>query len=480
MSTLPETKEQYSSHIPALKTLLALGWEYLSPAACLKKRGGNRSVVLKDELIESLKRRRFEYKGEEYPLSPNAIEQIVRELSSPGLNEGLLTASERIYDKLCLGITVTEFIDGKKHSPTIPVIEWDEITNNSFLVTEEMEVLSTAGTHTRRPDLVCFVNGLPLVVIEAKRPDSGNPNKNMIDEGISQSIRNQKNDEIPGLFAYAQLLLSISNTDGRYGTSKTIRKFWARWREEEFAEAHFHQIKNMPLKPEAHAGLFADKPARVCSYFEQLWAGEELPTEQDRLLISLLAPHRLLEFVRYFVLYDRKIGKIVARYPQAFGIKALIERVNQHTPNGGREGGVLWHTTGSGKSFTMVFLCKALLLHPSLKESRIIVVTDRIDLEKQLANTFLSGGAFGSIIASKKEGEKRPNQRKRDNTNRVEEANQNLDQLMDIAFTSTNFVGIHEVQKSRLPPQSAPKLINLLQLPRTTSGSTSCRWCRQS
>ncbi|MBA1445599.1 MAG: HsdR family type I site-specific deoxyribonuclease [Chromatiales bacterium] len=406
MSMLPETKEQYSSHIPALKTLLALGWKYLSPAACLEKRGGNRSVVLKDELIESLKRRRFEYKGEQYPLSPNAIEQIVRELSSPGLNEGLLTASERIYNKLCLGVTVTEFIYGKKHLPTIPVIEWGDVANNSFLVAEEMEVLSTAGTHTRRPDLVCFVNGLPLVVIEAKRPDSGNPNKNMIDEGISQSIRNQKNDEIPGLFAYAQLLLAISNTDGRYGTTKTIKKFWACWREEEFTEAHFHQIKNMPLKPEAHAGLFADKPAKVRNYFEQLWAGEELPTEQDRLLISLLTPERLLEFIRYFVLYDKKNGKIVARYPQAFGIKALIERINQRTPDGGREGGVLWHTTGSGKSFTMVFLCKALLLHPSLKESRIIVVTDRIDLEKQLANTFLSGGAFGSIIASKKEGEK--------------------------------------------------------------------------
>ncbi len=101
----------------------------------------------------------------------------------------------------------------------------------------------------------------------------------------------------------------------------------------------------------------------------------------------------------------KKAAKLWRAIPQAFGIKALIERVNQHTPDG-REGGVLWHTTGSGKSFTMVFLCKALLLHPALKENRIIVVTDRADLEKQLAKTFLSGGAFGSLIASKKEGEK--------------------------------------------------------------------------
>ncbi|MGD8590337.1 MAG: type I restriction endonuclease, partial [Chromatiales bacterium] len=403
---LPETKEQYSSQIPALKILLALGWNYLSPADCLAKRGGNRSVVLRDELIESLKARRFEYKGESYPLSANAIDQIVRELSSPGLNEGLLTASHRVYNKLCLGITVTEFIEGKKHSPTIPILDWDDLSKNRFLVTEEMEVLSTAGTHTRRPDLVCFVNGLPLVVIEAKRPDSGNPNKNMIDEGISQSIRNQKNDEIPGLFVYAQLLLAISGTDGRYGTTKTICKFWARWRDEEYTEEHFQRVKNTPLSTEVQAALLADKPDRVRRYFEQLWANEELPTEQDRLLVSLLTPQRLLEFVRYFVLYDRKIGKLVARYPQAFAIKALIDRVKRKRPDGGREGGVLWHTTGSGKSFTMVLLCKALLLHPDLKQSRIIVVTDRLDLEKQLAGTFLTGGAFGSLIAAKKEGEK--------------------------------------------------------------------------
>ncbi|MCU7813761.1 MAG: HsdR family type I site-specific deoxyribonuclease [Candidatus Thiodiazotropha sp. (ex Rostrolucina anterorostrata)] len=406
MSALPETKEQYSSHIPTLKTLLALGWSYLSPADCLNKRGDNRSVVLKSELIESLKKRRFEYKGETYPLSPNAIEQIVREFSSPGLNEGVLSASQRIYEKLCLGVTVTEFIDGKKHAPTIPIIDWDDLAGNSLLVTEEMEVLSTAGTHTRRPDMVCFVNGLPLVVIEAKRPDAGNPNKRMTEAGISQTLRNQRNDEIPHLFVFAQLLLAISNTDGRYGTTRTIRKFWARWQDEAFSEAHFHGVKNTPLNPAIVAKLFAGKPTKIRHYFAQLWDGEALPTEQDRLLISLLTPSRLLEFVRYFILYDRKVGKIAARYPQAFGIKALIERVNQRAPDGSREGGVLWHTTGSGKSFTMVLLCKALLLHPSLKECRIVVVTDRIDLEKQLANTFLSGGAFGSIIAARKEGER--------------------------------------------------------------------------
>ncbi|MCF6319263.1 MAG: HsdR family type I site-specific deoxyribonuclease, partial [Proteobacteria bacterium] len=135
-------------------------------------------------------------------------------------------------------------------------------------------------------------------------------------------------------------------------------------------------------------------------------AGEQLVTDQDRLLISLLSKDRLIEFIRYFILFDKKIGKVAARYQQAFGIKALIERISQHRPNGGRQGGVIWHTTGSGKSFTMVFLCKALLLHENLKDCRVVVVTDRIDLEKQLAKTFLSGGAFGANVAVNKTGEK--------------------------------------------------------------------------
>jgi type I restriction enzyme R subunit len=137
-----------------------------------------------------------------------------------------------------------------------------------------------------------------------------------------------------------------------------------------------------------------------------LWSQPMLPTDQDRLLASLLAPARLLEFLRGFVLFDRKTGKIVARYQQFFGIRALLKRIRQLRPDGGREGGVVWHTTGSGKSFTMVFLCKALLLDPTLAECRVLVVTDRVDLEEQLSRNFISSGAFGSAVATRKEGEK--------------------------------------------------------------------------
>ena len=419
MTQTPETSEAYASHIPALHMLMAMGWQFMSQADCLAARGGNTGVVMKAVLVEQLKQRTFEYKGRTYPLSTNAIDQIVREVTSPALNEGLETANERLYDQITLGITVTEFVEGNRYSPTIQLIDWDNLSNNSFVVTEELEVLSAGGTHTRRPDVVCYVNGLPLVVIEAKRPDSGNPNKSMVVEGISQSIRNQRTDEIPQLFAYSQLLMSVSGIDGKYATTKTPSKFWANWREEEIEEGEFANLKSFVPDSASMNALFADKPFWKREYFEALWSDHNLPTDQDRLIISLLRHDRLLEFIRYFILFDKKVGKIAARYQQAFGIKALIARITQKRPDGGREGGVVWHTTGSGKSFTMVFLTKALLLHEQLKRCRIVVVTDRIDLERQLSKTFMSGGAFGSDIGTKKDGEKAKAQSGRDLAKRI-------------------------------------------------------------
>jgi len=394
----PKTQEIYSSHIPALQVLMNMGYAYLPPEEAMKQRGGNTGeVLLREVLIGELRKRRFTWKGIEYPLSNNAIDEIVRQLASPGLGEGLQTANERIYDRMTLGITVTEFIDGKKAQPTIPVIDWQNPENNQFHVTDEFEVLNTAGTGLRRPDIVCFINGIPLAVIEAKRPDPHNPHKDMIKEGISQHIRNQGVAEIPNLFAYSQLLFSVNGQDGRYGTTRTPAKFWALWREEDLDEAIFDDIKNTELNEIQKKALFGHRPHWMRRYFdEQRAQGKLLPNGQDHLLISLLRPDRLLEFTRFFILFDKKNGKIAARYQQYFGIKRLIEQVSQKDVRGAREGGVIWHTTGSGKSFTMVFMAKALILHEALKQCRFVVVTDRIDLENQLSKVFANAGALAT------------------------------------------------------------------------------------
>lgn len=395
----PRFQEEYSAKLPALALLTNLGWTFLPPEQAIIARAGKTDeVVLRQVLRSELQKRRFTFAGKRCPLSEKAIDNLIAEVCSPALNEGLLTANERLYNHLLYGISVTEYVDGKKASPTIALIDWQNPANNSFVFTEELIVTRSGGIGSssqdkRRPDIVCFVNGIPLVVIEAKRPD-GNARKGpTIDEGISQSLRNQRHDEIPLLFAYSQLLLSINGNEGRYGTCGTPAKFWAGWREEDIPDTEMAAIKNKKLANQQLAGLFSHRAAGDLDWYRNLVdTGELAVTGQDQLLISLLGPARLLEMIRFFTLFDKKVGKVVARYQQVFGIKRLIERINTRSPSGGREGGVIWHTTGSGKSFTMVFLSKALILHESLKQCRIVVVTDRVDLETQLSKTFASGG----------------------------------------------------------------------------------------
>ncbi|MDE8754060.1 type I restriction endonuclease subunit R [Pectobacterium polaris] len=390
----PKFQEEYSAKIPALALLSNLGWSYITPEHALATRGNKADqVVLSQILREQLEKRIFTFAGRDYPLSDKSIDNLIAEVNNPALNEGLLTANERLYNHLIYGISVTEFIDGKKANPTIALIDWHNPANNSFVFTEEFSVARSNGIESRRPDIVCFVNGIPLAIIEAKRPDGNAKKGPTIDEGVSQSLRNQRHDEIPRLFAYSQLLLSINGHDGRYGTCGTPAKFWANWREEDISDAEMYALKNHSLSTEQFTALFNHRPQIVVDWYQQLTTSGELAvTGQDKLLVSLLSPVRLLEMTRYFTLFDKKAGKVVARYQQVFGIKRLIERINTKRPDGGREGGVIWHTTGSGKSFTMVFLSKVLILHETLKQCRIVVVTDRIDLEKQLSRTFISGG----------------------------------------------------------------------------------------
>ena len=395
----PKFQEEYSAKLPALTLLTNLGWSFLPPEQALAARNKKLDeVVLRAELREQLSKRKFKFAGNEHALSEKSIDNLIAEVCSPALNEGLLTANEKLYNHLLYGISITEFIGGKKVNPTIALIDWDDITNNSFLCTEEFSVTCSGGVGSsfqdrRRPDIVCFVNGIPLAVIEAKRPNANAHKGPTIHEGISQNIRNQRHDEIPHLFAYAQLLLSINGADGRYATCGTPAKFYAAWREEDISELEMLAIKNKKLTAEQTQQLFTHRPSADLVWYQNLIAGGDLAvSKQDQLLISLMQPARLLEMIRFFTLFDKKAGKIVARYQQVFGIKRLIERINTKRRDGGREGGVIWHTTGSGKSFTMVFLSKALILHESLKQCRIVVVTDRVDLETQLSKTFSSGG----------------------------------------------------------------------------------------
>lgn len=395
MQNLPNFREEQSAKIPALTLLTNLDYQFIPPSECLVKRSNRTVVILPDVLRDVLKHKTYTFMGKEHKLSDSAIDKIIHELANPAMNEGLKAANEKLYNALTYGISVTEFIDGKKANPTIDIIDWGTPSNNKYHFTEELEVDNAHGTGKRIPDVVCFVNGLPWVVIEAKRPDSSLQGKPTVAEGISQNIRNQKVDEIPHLFAYSQLLLSVNGHEGLYATCGTPEKFWAKWKEEEITEATFERLKNTALPQDKLDLIFNHRPAKVRDEYLSLIAGGDLVvTDQDRLLVSLLRHDRLLEMTQLFTLFDKKAGKIVARYQQVFGIKALVERVTSFDEKGARNGGVIWHTTGSGKSFTMVFLSKALIWLKELAKCRVVVVTDRVDLEDQLARTFASGGAL--------------------------------------------------------------------------------------
>mgnify|MGYP003629419698 FL=1 len=400
-------QEEFSAKIPALTLLTHLGYQFIPPSECEALRGNTslttksaadkkstHQVLLMPVMREFLTNQTFPFAGKQHKLTDAAIDNVIHELN-PAMNLGLKAANEKLYNAMMYGVSVTEFVDGKKASPTIQLIDWNNIDNNQFHFTEELVVQNAEGTGNRIPDIVCFVNGLPLVVIEAKRPDSNKEGKSTNAEAISQQIRNQGQQEIPHLFAYSQLLLSVNGHEGLYATCGTPEKFWAKWKEELIPEAEFVHLKNRCLNDKQLNSLFNHRPAYAKDdYLSLIAAGDLTVTDQDRLIISLLRPERLLEMTRLFTLFDKKAGKIVARYQQVFGIKALVDRINTFDEAGAREGGVIWHTTGSGKSFTMVFLSKALVWLEELSQVRVIIVTDRVDLEDQLSRTFASGGVL--------------------------------------------------------------------------------------
>lgn len=348
--------EYLDSQLPALELLQKLGYSYLSPTQAQELRGNVLSnVVLEDILAERLAAiNSFEYKGEQYPFSHSNIQAAINALRTVP-DEGLVRTNEKVYDLLTLGKSFVETIAGDQKSYTIRYIDWQNIENNHFHVTEEF--LVSGPKISCKPDIILFVNGIPFVVIENKRRDKNQS----IKEGISQTIRNQKEEEgVPRLFHYAQLLLAAQPNEVRYGATGTPAKFWSVWKE--------------------------DNEKQVTKF-----VSDRAITLQDRSLVSLCSPTRLIEMVYKFLVFDGPDKKL-ARYQQYFAVQETLKRVTQLDNKGQRQGGVVWHTQGSGKSLTMVMLSKALALEPSIVDPRIIIVTDRISLDKQIYKTFQNCG----------------------------------------------------------------------------------------
>ena len=388
----PSFREDSISQIPALQLLQALGYKYLTPDEAVEARGGRLgNVLLEGILTEQLRKiNKIRFKGNEYPFSEGSILSAVQALKELPY-DGLIRTNEKVYDLLTLGKSLQQSIDGDIKSFPLKYIEWDpaKINDNVFHVTEEFSVERTGSYETRRPDIVLFVNGIPLCVIECKSPHIKDP----IDQAISQQCRNQLDGEIPKLFIYSQLLMAVSKNEAMYATTGTPKKFWSKWKERENIEDIVRLLVNA-----ANAWVDDDKlfshprtPADR-EFFEKLGEQNRETTAQDRALVSLCRPERLLELMFRYTLYDNNIKKI-ARYQQYFCVKKILDRIKTKDKDGSRQGGVVWHTQGSGKSLTMVMLAHGLALEPDIENYKIILVTDRIDLDDQIYRTFNHCGA---------------------------------------------------------------------------------------
>lgn len=348
---IPVANEMSTSQRPAIEVLQKLGYKYISEEENKKLRNYILTdVIFKDILAKKLNEiNSYEYKGEKYKFSASTIGQAIKDLNED-LVTGLISTNEKIYDLLTLGKSYQEnMVDGTKRSFDIKYIDFEHPENNDFYVTEEFSVLRMNGKDYARPDIVLFVNGIPLAVIECK--DASVP----IIQAISQNIRNQKPDYIPQLFKFIQIVMAANKNETKYATCGTPDKFWSTWNEQ-----------------------YVEKQNEL---LDKTVIGRQV-TKQDRDIISLFEKERFLELIKDFIIFEAGTKKI-CRYQQYFAVKAMLERIKHD-----KKGGVVWHTQGSGKSITMVYITKKLMEDKEIQNPQVVIVTDRVDLDKQIHKTF--------------------------------------------------------------------------------------------
>ena len=267
--------------------------------------------------------------------SEKVIDKALRELdkaASLGGSKTLYEANREVYGLLRYGVKVRP--DVGERTVTVWLIDWKNLANNDFAVAEEVTI---SATNPRRPDVVLYVNGIAVGILELKRSTVS------VTEGIRQNLDSQKKEFIRPFFATVQLVMAANETEGlRYSVIETPEKYWLRWKE---ADAH----------PTAGDNPLLRELAQLCS------------------------KQRLLEIIHDFVVFDAGVKKI-CRHNQYFGVQAAQERVNS------REGGIIWHTQGSGKSLTMVWLAK--WIRENVADARVLLITDRTELDEQIEAVF--------------------------------------------------------------------------------------------
>jgi len=339
-------------------------------------------VLMMNDLEESLKR-----------INPwmddGQIFEAVRELTAFD-GDNLYQNNKRILELLIKGTTVQKQTDAGLQYEPVKFIDFDKPEKNSFVAVSQFKIRIIGTDSHIYPDIVCFVNGIPLVVVECKSPRAKEPIPEAIDQLMRYAEqRDYKNEGSKPLFYYNQFVVATSRNKAKFGTITThIEKLFFRWTDP------------FPLS----TGELAAYCEPQKSYFVGK-AGEDdddtavetrtSPNDQQRLVHGMLSPRNLLSVIRTFSVWltdpKGKMIRIVGRYQQFRAVKKTVEKLLKGTTRDER-GGIIWHTQGSGKSLTMVFLIREMYLHPHLQAYKVILLTDRKQLDDQIRETAQSAG----------------------------------------------------------------------------------------
>lgn len=279
-------------------------------------------------------------------------------------SKSLYDINKEVYSLLRYGVNIQPEIGHNKE--TVWLIDWKNPLNNEFAIAEEVTLSYGEHTHTKRPDIVLYVNGIALGVLELKRSTVS------ISEGIRQNLDNQKPIFIKPFFNTIQFILAGNDTEGlMYGTIETSEKYFLKWKE-----------VAAPEMKDKKAG--ANEENKINSYLLKITQPIREQAAKynfllDRNIIELLNKERLIELIKDFVVYDRGDKKL-CRPNQYFGVKAAQDFIKR------REGGIIWHTQGSGKSLTMVWLTK--WIREFNPNARVLIITDREELDEQIEKVF--------------------------------------------------------------------------------------------
>jgi len=392
--------EASQSQLPFIELLINMGYKYISSEEALRQRGGDNSNFILHDIAAAklMELNGYDIDGVEYKFSEKDVRDAIDELEHIPY-EGLIDTAQKIYNTVMPtsgGKTITVNQGGKKMSRNFRFIDFKNPGNNSFHVTAEF---NAGGKQNIRPDIVCFVNGIPLAIIENKK--SSRPAA----DAVNQMNRNQGPEYCPKLFTYAQLLIATNNKELKYGTTGTQLKFYSLWREKDVPKtevyARVSELIKKPIDTAVYARVLADLNGAARGHSQKT---DRLPTEQDRGVVSLLEPVRFLDLAKNFILFDAGEKKL-ARYQQYFAIHKMLQRIREkETTAAGivrRRGGLVWHTQGSGKSLTMVMFVKALIESPDINNPRVIIVTDRRDLDRQIKTTFINCNLKKEVVQAR-------------------------------------------------------------------------------